>query len=61
MAISRSHDKKSPSQNPSEFFKGVQQGGCYGVPTSVPQTLTSGPQREKVMGIPALSGPHTTK
>jgi hypothetical protein len=50
MAISRSHDKKSPSQNPTSFYKGEQQGGAYGKATSVPDKLTGGPMREKVYG-----------
>ena len=50
MAISRSHAKKEPSQNPVAFFKGVQQGGTHGSPTSVPDKLTGGPMREKVYG-----------
>lgn len=50
MAISGEHAKKSPSQNPVAFFKSEQQGGAHGKPQSVPDQLTGGPQREKVMG-----------
>ena len=50
MAISRSHDKKSPSQKPNDFYKGMQQGGSEGKPSSVPEKLPSGPMRERVYG-----------
>jgi hypothetical protein len=56
MPISRSHEKKSPSQNPVDFFKCQQQGGEYGKPMSVPDVLKGGPMREKIMGNPVLSG-----
>lgn len=56
MAISRdSYPKKSPSQNPVDFFKGVQQGGADGKPQRVPDKLEGGPLREKIMGRPDLS------
>ena len=61
MAVSRSHDTKSPTQNPVSFFKGEQQGGQYGSPTSVPQKLSGGPMREQVMGRASLSGKQTSK
>jgi hypothetical protein len=54
MAISKSHDKKSPSQNPVAFFKMEQQGGAYGKPTKVGDMLTGGPMNEKIMGRPNL-------
>lgn len=50
MAISKTHAKKSPSQNPVSFYKSVQQGGAHGKPESVPDKLSGGPQREQVMG-----------
>lgn len=55
MAISRSHEKKSPSQNPNSFYKSEQQGGAYGKPTSVPDKLSGGPMREKIYGPGALN------
>jgi hypothetical protein len=57
MSIARSHDKKSPSMNPVEFFKCNDGDGAYGNPKSVPDKLTGGPMRERVMGNPALSRP----
>lgn len=54
--ISRDHSKKSPSQNPVAFFEGKQQGGATGKAGSVvPDKLTSGTQRENVMGKKDLS------
>lgn len=50
MAISKTHAKKSPSQNPTAFYKLQQQGGAKGKATSVPDKLTGGPMREKVYG-----------
>lgn len=50
MAVSRDHSKKAPSQKPTEFYKGVQQGGAHGKPQPVPEKLPSGPMREKVWG-----------
>lgn len=56
MAISSSHDKKSPNQNPTDFYKSQQFGGARGqTKESVPQELPSGPQRENVMGNKALA------
>lgn len=54
MAVSRSHSKKAPSQNPVGFFKCEQQGGTHGTPQKVGDKLTGGPQREKVMGRKSL-------
>lgn len=51
MAVSRNHAKKSPTQNPTDFYKGVQQGGAYGKPQSVGDKLQGGPMREKIDGI----------
>lgn len=51
MAISKEHSKKQPSQNPTSFYKGEQQGGNRGKPGgSVPDKLSGGPMRERVMG-----------
>lgn len=55
MAVSKTHSKKAPSQNPVAFFKCEQQGGAEGKATHVPDKLTGGPMREKIMGRPALS------
>lgn len=46
MAISRTIHPKAPSQKPTDFYKGVQQGGAYGKPQSVGEKLPSGPMRE---------------
>ena len=50
MAISKSHSKKAPSQNPTSFYKGEQQGGAEGKPQKVGDKLTGGPMREQIMG-----------
>lgn len=51
MSISRTHTKKSPSQNPVAFFEGKQSGGAMGKGGGkVPDKLSSGTQREKVYG-----------
>lgn len=50
MAISRSHDKKSPSQSPTAYYKMEVKGGTNGKISSVPDKQPSGPMREKVMG-----------
>ncbi len=55
MAISKTHSKKAPSQNPVAFYKSEQQGGAEGKPTSVPDKLTGGPMREQIMGRKDLS------
>lgn len=56
MAISRSHGKKSPNQNPVSFVKSEQFGGATGKATQrVPDQLQGGPQREKVFGRKDLS------
>ncbi len=56
MGISRGHaGKKAPSQNPTAFYKGEQQGGTHGSPTRVPDKLSGGPQREQVYGRKSLS------
>ena len=56
MAVSRSHMKKSPTQNPTAFFKCEQSGGAHGSPGSVPDRLSGGPMREKINGNSVLSG-----
>lgn len=48
MAVSKSHPHKAPSQNPTDFYKGQQQGGAHGKPTPVPEKLQGGPMREKM-------------
>jgi hypothetical protein len=50
MAISKTHAKKSPSQNPVDFYKMKQAGGARGKPTSVPDKLNGGTCKEKVYG-----------
>lgn len=56
MAVSRSHSKKSPSQNPVAFFEGKQSGGAMGKGGGkVADKLSSGSQREKVYGKKNLS------
>jgi hypothetical protein len=46
MAVSRTIHPKAPSQNPTDFFKGVQQGGAQGKPQKVGEKLQGGPMRE---------------
>jgi hypothetical protein len=48
MAVSRTITPKAPSQNPTAFYKGEQQGGSQGKPTSVPEKLQGGPMRENM-------------
>jgi len=58
MAIDREHPpKKSPSQNPVDFFEGKKKGGADGRGSSykAPDKLTSGTQREKIYGRKDLS------
>lgn len=51
MAISRSHAKKSPTQNPTDFYKSEQSGGADGkAKQKVPDKLSGGPMREKIYG-----------
>jgi hypothetical protein len=51
MAISKSHAKKSPSQNPVDFYELKQSGGAEGKnPAKVPDKLKSGAMREKIYG-----------
>ena len=55
MAVDKSHGKKAPSQNPVDFYMMKQQGGAYGMPSKVGDTLKGGPMKEKIMGRPNLS------
>jgi len=56
MAISKTHAKKSPNQNPVAFYKSEQFGGAEGKSTQkVGDKLTGGPQREKIYGRKDLS------
>lgn len=51
MAISKTHAKKSPNQNPVSFYKSEQYGGAEGKTSQkVPDKLTGGPMREKIYG-----------
>lgn len=56
MAISKTHDKKSPNQNPVDFYKLKQFGGPLGLssPQKVGDRLSGGPMLEKIDGRPAL-------
>ena len=60
MGISRSVMKKSPSASPTEFYKleapGVGDGGSVSgaSPSKVPDRLSGGPMRERIMGNPDL-------
>jgi hypothetical protein len=48
MAVTKTIHPKAPSQKPTDFFKGKQQGGAHGKPQSVPEKLSGGPMREKM-------------
>ncbi|WP_185716535.1 hypothetical protein [Burkholderia anthina] len=48
MAVDRKITPKAPSQNPTGFYQGKQQGGAHGRPESVPEKLKGGPMREKM-------------
>lgn len=51
MPISKTHSKKSPNQNPVDFYKSQQFGGSEGKGAQkVGDKLTGGPQRELVYG-----------
>lgn len=55
MAISKSHAKKSPNQNPVGFYKSEQFGGAEGKSNQkVGDKLTGGPMREKIYGRESL-------
>ena len=56
MAISRSFDKKAPSQRPVDYFNCVPFGGARGLKHEpVPDQNKSGPLREKIFGRKDLS------
>lgn len=48
MAIQRTIPPKRASQNPVDFYKGMQQGGAEGKPSKVPEELKGGPMREQM-------------
>jgi hypothetical protein len=52
MAITKNREShKSPSQEPTAFFKSQQSGGTHGAKNyTAPIKLSGGPQRENVMG-----------
>jgi hypothetical protein len=50
MAISRSIQRKAPSQAPVDFFECKQAGGTHGGTGKAPEKSRSGPLREKIMG-----------
>lgn len=55
MAISKSHSKKSPSQNPVDFYHLKQAGGAEGKSNGrVPDKLNGGKLREKVYGTKGM-------
>jgi hypothetical protein len=55
MAISKTHDKKSPNQTPTGFYKLQQFGGPRGLSKQkVGDKLTGGPMMEKIMGRKSL-------
>jgi len=53
MAVDRKITPKAPSQRPSDFYKGKQQGGAYGRAEKVGERMSGGPMREK-MSKPGL-------
>lgn len=51
VAISKTHSKKSPNQNPTDFYKLQQTGGAEGKGAQkVGDKLTGGPMREQIYG-----------
>ncbi|MFT4068942.1 hypothetical protein [Paraburkholderia sp.] len=48
MAVDRKITPKAPSQKPTGFYQGKQQGGAYGKPEKVGERLKGGPMREKM-------------
>ena len=54
MAVSRSIQKKSPSQAPKDFFECKQSGGTHGGTAIQPDKSASGAMREKIYGRPGL-------
>jgi hypothetical protein len=56
MAVAKTHGKKSPSQNPVDFYKLKQHGGAEGKGAQkVGDKLTGGPMQEKIFGRKSLS------
>lgn len=54
MAISRTINRKAPSQSPKDFFECKQAGGTHGSAGNVPEKSASGTMREKIYGKPHL-------
>lgn len=50
MAITRSIQRKAPSQSPTDFFECKQAGGPHGGTGKAPEKSRSGPLREKIYG-----------
>ena len=51
MAVSKTHAKKSPTQNPVDFYQSKQSGGAEGKGAGkVPDKLNGGALREKTYG-----------
>ena len=48
MAVDRKITPKAPTQNPTAFYQGKQQGGAHGKPERVSEKLKGGPMREKM-------------
>lgn len=48
--IGKNTGKKAPTQKPTDFYKGKQQGGAHGSPASVGDKLSGGPMKERIMG-----------
>lgn len=56
MPISKTHAKKSPSQNPVAFYEGKQAGGALpiGKPEKVGDKISSPACREQIYGRKSL-------
>lgn len=62
MPVSKTHAKKSPLQNPVDFYKLQQAGGAEGTGAAkVGDKLTGGPMMEKIFGRKTLSSQTLTK
>lgn len=62
MPVAKTHAKKSPTQNPTDFYKLKQAGGAEGsVAGKVGDKLTGGPMMEKIYGRSTLSSQTLTK
>jgi hypothetical protein len=48
MAIDRKIMPKAPTQKPTDFYQGKQQGGAYGKPERMGERMQSGAMREKM-------------